>query len=459
MIAADQEDARMPQIAHPSRGTKPALSGMMFLQYAIWGVWLPYLANYLAGPVAEGGLGLTGGQIGWILGLAGSIGALTAPFLAGQIADRFINAEKYLGLLLIGGGVVKYITASAGTYETFLLLSVLYSVLYMPTLALTNSIAFANLSDAERDFPRVRVWGTIGWIVASNAFPLIWLQSNVSLTWLPPFLAGVDHPDSLARIADALRVSGVAAVLYGLWAMFFLPRTPPSRDAESPFAFTRAFGMLRHRGFLVVTLVALPISMIHQVYFIRTGPFLEAIGFIKAHIGPVMSIGQVSEIFFLAILGWLIARLGFKGVLALGCAAYVARFAVFAIGTEETRTLVAAANALHGLCYGCFFAGAYIYVDRVCPTDIRHSAQTVFGIIILGLGPVLAGFYNAWFDRFTVTLPGGDETQSYPEIWWVQAGIAAVSMIAVLLFFRPGARDASPENVEMGEAGASEAPM
>lgn len=449
----------MPQPVRTSRGTISALSGMMFLQYAIWGVWLPYLANYLDGPAAEGGLGLTGGQIGWILGLAGSIGALTAPFLGGQIADRFISAEKYLGLLLIAGGVVKYFTASAQTFESFLVLSIVYSVLYMPTLALTNSIAFAHLSDAERQFPRVRVWGTIGWIIASNAFPLIWLQSNLSFTWLPPFLAGVDHPDSLPRIADALRVSGVAAVLYGVWAMVFLPRTPPSRDAENPFAFMEAFAMLRHRGFLVVTLVALPISMIHQVYFIRTGPFLESIGFIKAHIGPVMSIGQVSEIFFLAILGWLIARLGFKGVLALGCAAYVARFAIFAIGTEETRAIVAAANALHGLCYGCFFAGAYIYVDRVSPTDIRHSAQTVFGIIILGLGPVFAGFYNAWFDQYTITAPDGGTVQSYPQIWWAQAVIAAASMLIVLLFFKPGVAGASMRNVEAGEAGVSETPL
>src|ERR1051325_7814384 len=156
-----------------SRSAAPRLSLMMFLQYAVWGVWLPYLATYLTAPVTKGGLGFSGGQMGWILGLAGSIGAVTAPFLAGQIADRFMNAERWLAVLLIAGGVIKFITAGVHDYSTFLLMSVAYSVTYMPTLALTNSIAFSHLGDRERQFPQVRTWGTIGWIVASTAFPLL----------------------------------------------------------------------------------------------------------------------------------------------------------------------------------------------------------------------------------------------------------------------------------------------
>jgi nucleoside transporter len=420
----------------PVPGATLRLSLMMFLQYAVWGAWLPYLANYLTGPRSEGGLGFSGGQVGWILGLAGSIGAISAPFLAGQIADRFINAEKYLGVLLIAGGIVKYITAFATDYTTFLWLSILYSLLYMPTLALTNSIAFAHLANPERQFPRVRVWGTIGWIVASNAFPLIWLQTNLKLTAMPPFLVGDEMPDHIARLADCLRLSGALAIGYGVFAMLVLPRTPPRRDADNPLAFAKAFGMLRHPGFLVVTLVALPISMIHQVFFIRTGPFLQSIGFAVSKVGPVMSIGQVSEIFFLAILGFFIARLGYKRTLALGCLAYAIRFAVFALATQELRPMVAAAMMLHGLCYGCFFAGAYIYVERVSPADIRHSAQTVFGIIILGAGPVLAGFYNEFFDRFTI-VKDGVQAQSYSEFWWIQAAVAAASLIALAALFDP----------------------
>lgn len=423
----------MNDISNRPGGASIRLSMMMFLQYAVWGIWLPYLANYLTADIGKGGLGFTGKDVGWILGLAGSIGAVSAPFLAGQIADRFINAEKYLGLLLIGGGIIKFITAYATSYGTFLGLSIAYSILYMPTLALTNSIAFAHLNDPEKQFPRIRVWGTIGWIVASNAFPLLWLQGDLHATWLPPFLEGVEKSNATALIVDCLKVSGVIAVLYGLWAMFILPPTPPRKSAEHPLAFAEAFKMLRHPGFLVATLVALPISMIHQVYFIRTGPFLESIGFLKAHVGPVMSIGQFSEIFFLAVLGFFISRLGYKWTLALGCLAYVARFAIFALGTEETRTMVAAAMTLHGLCYGCFFAGAYIYVERICPADIRHSAQTVFGIIILGVGPVLAGFYNGWLDHFK-TAAG----MNYAPLWWTQSAVAAASLFILLAAFRPG---------------------
>jgi len=227
------------------------LSLMMFLQYAVWGVWLPYLANYLQASVEAGGLGFSGAQVGWILGLAGSIGAVTAPFLAGQIADRFLNAEIYLGILLIVGGVIKYLTYYAHDYTTFLLLSIAYSIAYMPTLALTNSIAFAHLDRPEKQFPPVRLWGTIGWIVASNVFPLLWLQTDLRLTWLPPFVTGQMKPDAPALMGDCLRVSGIMAVFYGLWSILFLPRTPPKREAEHPLAFLRAFGLLRHaRSFM-----------------------------------------------------------------------------------------------------------------------------------------------------------------------------------------------------------------
>ncbi len=161
---------------------------MMFLQYAVWGVWLPVLATYLQSPVAEGGLGFTSGQVGWILGLAGSIGAVSAPFIAGQIADRYFSTEKFLAVLLILGGIVKIITAFQVSFSAWLLLSILYSVLYHATLSLTNSMAFAHLDDPDREWPGVRVLGTIGWIAASWIFPMLWLQSDLQLQALPPFL-------------------------------------------------------------------------------------------------------------------------------------------------------------------------------------------------------------------------------------------------------------------------------
>jgi nucleoside transporter len=432
-------------VTHPLPATDKSrnmlsLSLMMFLQYAVWGMWMPTLANYLKATPAEGGLGFTIGQVGWIMGLAGSIGAVSAPFLAGQIADRFMNAERYLGILLIVGGFINFGLGVVHDFYTFLGLSILYSIVYMPTLALTNSVAFANLANSEKQFPRVRVWGTVGWIVASNAFPLIWLQTGLHLTALPPFLEGTMKPDATALLADSLKVSGALSILYGIFSITCLPKTPPSHNADSPLAFARAFALLKHRGFLVATLVALPIAMIHQAYFFRTGLFLTSLGFQTKYVAPIMSIGQVSEIVFLSLVGLVIARAGYKWTLVLGCLAYFARFAFFALATEETRQLVVVANALHGLCYGFFFAGAYIYVEKVAGPDIRHSAQTVFGIIILGLGPVLAGLYNQYVDSLW---PAATPAAQTSHFWWIQGLIGLFSMVVILLAF-PSREPAPP---------------
>lgn len=458
-----------PNLAAVGKNKSPimGLSFMMFLQYAVWGVWLPYLAIYLgASPVLDengtrigGGLGFSGAEIGWILGIAGSIGAVSAPFLAGQIADRFLNAEKYLGILLIVGGILKFTTFYADSYNTFLLLSIAYSVAYMPTLALTNSIAFANLRNIDREFGPVRTFGTIGWIVASNLFPIIFLLANVrigwfpddtsGLAWVPPMLVGEPKPDQPALIANAMRVSGILAIGYGLWAMFMLPKTPPTRRVGHPLAFLGAFKLLRKPGFAVVTLAALFISMIHQVYFFRTSPFLVSLGFKESQTGAIMSIGQVSEIVFLAMLGLFMKRIGFKWILTLGCAAYFARFGLFALANDQTAWMAVAANTLHGLCYGFFFAGSYVYVERVAPADIRHSAQTVFGIVILGIGPVLAGFYNQWLSGIGHEVSG--EVTRWPAIWWVQGGIGAACAALIAIAFRPDAKAPKNEPSPAGE--------
>lgn len=398
---------------------------MMFLQYAVWGVWLPVLAGYLSADVSAGGLGFTGSQVGLILGLAVSIGAVTAPFLAGQVADRYLNAERALAALLVIGGVAIFLMGSTKAFAPFLGLAIVYSLAYMPTLSLTNSICFQNLPDEsrEKDFPRIRLWGTVGWIVASNAFGLLWLNLD-------------DKAANTARIADALRVSGIASFVYAAFALFVLPKTPPKKNVENPLAFLKAFSLLTHPGFLTVTLIALPVSMIHQAYFLRMFPYLtDVVGFSQKWAPGIMTIGQFSEIAFLAALGILIKKLGYKGVLVLGAAAYGLRFGLFAVAPNPV--VVALLQALHGLCYGCFFAGSYLYVERVAPPDVRHSAQTVFGIVILGLGPVLSAFYNGAFDA-----SAGAKPPDYQPFWLAQAGIAIGAAVLLALLFRDKARAA-----------------
>ncbi len=415
------------------------LSVMMFLQYAVWGVWLPLLSRYLGAGVEDGGLGFTGAQIGWILGLAGSIGAVTGPFIAGQVADRYMNAERALGLLLFLGGIVQYILSLQTSYTAWLALSIVYSILYMPTLALTNSVAFANLDDPERKFPPVRSLGTIGWIVASVAFPLIWMSKPDSITMLKgwPFIGGDPSDNATAQIAVALQVSGVVSIIYAIYSVIVLPKTPPKKDVQHPLAFAEAFSLFKRLDFTVLTIAALLISMIHNCYFIRTGPYLvEAVGFTDDKIGPVMALGQISEIVVLAVLGLFIKKLGYKWVLTLGALSFALRYGLFAFvlsADVPSKAIVQGAMLLHGLNYGFFFAGSFLFVEKIASVDIRHSAQTVFGIIILGMGPVLAGFYNGKFDRFK----GVQDQQLYDVFWWTQAGIAAFVMLMMLIAFWP----------------------
>ncbi len=410
------------------------LSGMMLLQYAVWGAWLPVASRYLGASTAEGGLGFTGAQIGWILGLGGSIGAICAPFIAGQFADRYFSTERVLACFLLLGGVLKWITASQTTYGAWLGLSIVYSILYMPTLALTNSMAFAHLGDARREFPWVRVWGTLGWIAASWAFPMLFLQSDLHWRWMPPFLAGTEHPDVVARLAHALRFSGAMSIVYAIFCLG-LPHTPPRRDAVERLAFARAARLFSRPSFALLVLVSLAIAAIHQIYFLQTFPFLKSIGLLDSEAGPAMTVGQFAEILILPALGFLLAKLGFRGVIAIGALAYFARYVVFATAGLPVW-LVVASQAFHGVCYSCFFAASYIYVDRLAPSDVRHSAQTLFGILILGGGPILGGFLSGRLQDWCTVHDVTPAVVNYSPLWYVLAGIGLACALLVAVLFR-----------------------
>ena len=406
------------------------LGAMMFLQYALWGAWLPVTARYLSAPVAEGGLGFTGSQIGMTLGLAGSIGAVLAPFIAGQIADRYFSTERILAFLVTAGGVVKWITSYQTEYSAWLVLSIIYSILYMPTLALSNSITFAHIDDQENDFPKIRIWGTIGWIVASWVFPMIWLQTNLNFQWMPPFIVGAEVPNVTSRLADALKFSGLISITYGAFC-FLLPHTPPKKDATEKLAFKKAFGLFRFSSFTTLVIASLAVSVIHQIYFLQTGPFLSHIGILDSQIGPAMTIGQFAEILTMAYLGFFLKRLGFKKVITIGVAAYFMRYAIF--GTESFPVWVmVASQAFHGFCYAFFFAAAFIYVDKLADEDVRHSAQTVFGIIILGGGPVIGGWLSGYLQNmYTV-----ENIFNYSNFWYTVSAIGLVTMVFFYALFR-----------------------
>ena len=402
----------------------------MFLQYALWGAWLPLTARYLSASVAEGGLGFTGAQIGMILGLAGSIGAALAPFIAGQLADRYFSTEKFLAVLMLIGGVLKWYTSLQTTYPAWLVLSILYSVVYMPTIALTNSITFYHIDDQDNEFPKIRVWGTIGWIVASWAFPMIWLQTNLSFQWMPPFFVGLEVPDVTARLADALKFSGIISIFYAAYC-FLLPHTPPKVDAVEKLAFKKAFQLFNKPSFKTLVIASLAISVVHQIYFIQAGPFLSHIGLKDSQIGPAMTIGQFAEIITMVFLGFFLKNLGFRKVITIGTIAYFARYAVF--GTESLPVwLIVVSQALHGICFAFFFATAFIYVDRITDKDIRHSAQTVFGIIILGGGPVIGGWLSGFLQEY-YTVNG---VFNFSNFWYTIAGLSVLTTLFFYTLFR-----------------------
>ena len=402
----------------------------MFLQYALWGAWLPVTARYLSASIEEGGLGFTGSQIGMTLGLAGSIGAVMAPFIAGQIADRYFSTERILAFLVTAGGVVKWITSYQTEYNAWLFLSIIYSVLYMPTLALSNSITFSHINDQENDFPKIRIWGTIGWIVASWVFPMIWLQTNLNFQWMPPFIVGAEVPNVTSRLADALKFSGLISITYGAFC-FLLPHTPPKKDATEKLAFKKAFKLFRFSSFTTLVIASLAVSVIHQIYFLQTGPFLSHIGILDSQIGPAMTIGQFAEILTMAYLGFFLKRLGFKKVITIGVAAYFMRYAIF--GTESFPVwVIVASQAFHGFCYAFFFAAAFIYVDKLADEDVRHSAQTVFGIIILGGGPVIGGWLSGYLQNiYTV-----ENIFNYSNFWYTVSAIGLATMVFFYAFFR-----------------------
>lgn len=405
---------------------------MMFLQYAVYGLWLPIAARFLSADPALGGLGFSDFQIGMIIAVAGAIGAISAPFIAGQIADRYAAPARCLAVLLALGGMVKFITAYQTSFSAWLVLSVVYAILFMPTLSLTNSLALAHLPDPKRQFPGVRAVGTIAWIVVAWAFPMIWLQSELTFRWLPPFFTGHELPNAPARMIDSVRVSGVLSVAYAAFCWFLLPRTPPQRAAAKTLAFAKAFGLVRQRSFAVLVVAGLVVSVIHCFYFVQMSKFLAAIGLGDAYIMPAMSLGQFAEIFALAALGPILARLGFRIVITLGGLCYFLKYAFFGTTFLPLEAIIAA-QLIHGFSFAFFFAAGFIYVDRIAPSDTRYSAQTVFMLVILGVGPLLAGPLNGWLSRWC-TPAGG--TLDYSMFWYIAAAIGLVATLLVAVLFR-----------------------
>ncbi len=378
---------------------------MMFLQYAIWGAWLPILFPFL-----QQHRHFTNEQIGTMF-MVGAIGAIVAPFFAGQIADRFFATEKYVALSHLVGAALMWKLADIETYSGFLWFSLAYSLVYCPTMPLTNSLAFHHLPDRDRDFGKVRLWGTIGWIVAGIAVGQ-WLLHHYTPVG-DPSQEMIDAAYAGGRV-DAFRLSAILGLVMGVYS-FTLPHTPPTTGQQKN-ATLEALREIRRSPLLQLFLITIPIACIHQFYFMPTSAFLSAFQSKTATTlnaifgvggGGLMTIGQMSEIAVLALIPLIAKKVARKPILMVGCAAYALRMALFAYVhafPADLHILVLISGvALHGVCFGCFLFLAFMIVDEETSADVRASAQSLYNMVMVGVGIIV----GSWLTTELVTYAQG----------------------------------------------------
>jgi nucleoside transporter len=415
--------------------TRIKLSLMMFLEFFIWGAWFVTLGTYLLH-----NLKATGTQVG-VAFLTQSIGAIVAPFIIGLIADRFFSAQKILGVLHLLGAALLWRASSAPDFSSFYPNILTYMVLYMPTLALVNSIAFRQMKDPQKEFAPIRVLGTLGWIVA-----------GLTIGWLN--WERVDSSDNTSLQYSFLMAAGASAIL-GLFS-FTLPATPPVKSGQSSslgdLLGLDAIGLLKNRSYLIFFLASIAICIPLAFYYGFTNPFLNEVG-MKAAAG-VQSLGQVSELLFMLAIPLFFSKLGVKKMLAIGMAAWVLRYAFFAYGDGlGNYWMLIAGIVLHGVCYDFFFVTGQIYTDNLAGERFKSSAQGFITLATYGVGMLIGTLLSGdIFDKYA--LAGG--THDWRMIWLIPAGIAALVLVLFLLLFReratvPASQDAT---VPYGEASA-----
>jgi nucleoside transporter len=407
------------------QGLRFKLSVMMFLEFFIWGAWLPKIFGYLDT------LKFSSDQQGWILN-AFAIASLTAMFFSTQFVDRNFAAEKFLAFSQAVGGVAVLLLTWTTDFWPFFLLMLVHCLFYVPTISITNSIAFANLADAKRDFGPIRLWGTIGWIAAS---------------WPMVFILTGEGQEAKEAVRYTYLVAGVASLLLAAFSLT-LPHTPPKPASPTgeKFAWLEAMKLLRIPFVAVLFAVTFIDAMVHMCYFIYTDTYLMRIGIPSNWVMPVMSIGQVAEIGTMAVLGYCLKALGWRYTMVLGILGHAVRFAVFALAPFPAVAVVA--NMLHGICYAFFFATVYIFVDEFFPKDARSSAQGLFNFLILGLGPFVANFLWPFFgDKYKV-----DGNVDFHQLFLVPSGVAFVAALVLLVSFHPPEKAQADLESEPGAA-------
>ena len=402
------------------------LSIMMFLEFFIWGAWFVTLGTYLLR-----NLNATGVEVG-VAFLTQSIGAIVAPFIIGLIADRFFSAQKILGVLHLAGAVVLWRAAQAPDFGSFYPSILIYMILYMPTLALVNSISFRQMQDPQKEFAPIRVLGTLGWIVAG--LTIGWLQWEQSNSLRATFI-----------------MAAIASALLGAFS-FTLPATPPVKKGQTSsvgdLLGLDAIKMLKNQSFLIFFLASIAICIPLAFYYGFTNPFLNELGMKSA--AGVQSLGQVSELLFMLAIPLFFSKLGVKKMLAIGMAAWVLRYLFFAYGNiDGNYWMLIAGIVLHGVCYDFFFVTGQIYTDNLAGERFKSSAQGFITLATYGVGMLIGTLLSGRiFDAYQLT----PTTHDWRMVWLIPAGIAGVVLLLFLLLFRERRAAAAEPEIALGTA-------
>lgn len=389
----------------------------MFLEFFIWGAWFVTLGTFLLN-----NLEASGTQTAAAFSTQ-SFGAIIAPFIIGLIADKYFNAERILGFLHLTGAVLMYMMYRAEDFTEFYPFVFAYMVVYMPTLALVNSVSFKQMKDPAKEFSVIRVWGTIGWIVAGLTISYIFL-------W--------DSAEGLAEgaLRNTFMMSGIASAILGVFS-FTLPATPPTirkgeKQSVSEILGLDAIKLLNNKNYLVFFISSILISIPLAFYYQNANPFLAEVG--MANPTGKMTIGQVSEVMFMLLLPVFFTKFGIKKTLLVGMLAWVVRYALFAFGDAGSGTyMLLLGIALHGICYDFFFVSGQIYTDSKAGPRYKSAAQGMITLATYGVG-MLIGFWVAGLVTDSYKL--SDQTHDWQSVWLIPSGIALFVTILFIIFFK-----------------------
>ena len=444
------------------------LSVMMFLQYFVWGAWWVTLATYLSHPGAKGERIFSDTFVGDAYGTS-AIAAMITPFFVGMIADRYFSTERLLFVLhLLGAGIIWYLSTIV-TPNSFYLVLILYFVTYMPTLSLTNSLSFQHLNDPAKEFPAIRLMGTIGWIVAGLLVGSLMIAGK---QWGLHFERPLGLPLTLqlgeqlgqdAKIEPTFFPMRIAAIAQAALAVFclVLPHTPPSRresQSASDVLGLSTFALMKEWSFTVFIVGAFLVCIPLQFYYSWANPFFNELGVVNA--AAKQTYGQMLEVLFLAMMPFLFARLGVKWMLVVGMFAWGLRYLLFANGNVDDKMWMLYVGILiHGICYDFFFVTCQLYVDGKAAAHLRASAQGFVAFVTLGLGLFVGSIISGRVVEHYAT-PDAAIKHDWHGIWLIPSAMAAIVMVlfALLFYERTTGRPAHEIDMERATRTSEEAP-